>query len=95
MAKVFILSECLYYNIIQTFKIFRIIEKIMSNLSSEQKAREIIDKKLLDSGWLVQDNKKLNFNEGLGVRDYQTDSGPADYVLFIDRKPVGVIEAKK
>ncbi len=69
----------------------------MANLSPEQKAREVIDKKLLASGWLVQDNKKINFNEGLGiaVREYQTDSGPADYVLFIDRKTIGVIEAKK
>ena len=28
------------------------------------------------------------------MREYLTDVGPADYVLFIERKPVGVIEAK-
>lgn len=29
------------------------------------------------------------------MREYQTDAGPADYILFVDHKPVGVIEAKK
>src|SRR5206468_12055546 len=28
-------------------------------------------------------------------REYPTDTGPADYVLLIDRQPVGVIEAKR
>lgn len=32
---------------------------------------------------------------GVAVREYQTDVGPADYVLFVDKKPVGVIEAKR
>jgi type I restriction enzyme R subunit len=29
------------------------------------------------------------------VREYQTDVGPADYALFVDKKAVGVIEAKR
>jgi type I restriction enzyme, R subunit len=29
------------------------------------------------------------------VREYQTDIGPADNVLFVVSKPVGVIEAKR
>lgn len=29
------------------------------------------------------------------VLDYPTDTGPADYVLFVNRNAVGVIEAKK
>jgi type I restriction enzyme R subunit len=29
------------------------------------------------------------------VREYPTDTGPADYVLFVNRNAVGVIEAKK
>ncbi len=32
---------------------------------------------------------------GIAVREYQTDIGPADYVLFVDKKPVGIIEAKR
>lgn len=63
----------------------------------EQQARENIDKQLQQAGWIVQDYKAINPSSGLGiaVREYPTDSGSADYILFIDRKPVGVIEAKK
>jgi len=32
---------------------------------------------------------------GVAVTEYQTEIGPADYVLFVEGKPVGVIEAKK
>jgi type I restriction enzyme, R subunit len=41
--------------------------------------------------------KKLNLNAGLGVaiREYQTNVGPADYVLFVNQKTVGIIEAKR
>ena len=44
----------------------------------------------------MQDLKKIDFNagEGIAVREYPTDTGPADYILFIEREPVGVIEAK-
>lgn len=37
----------------------------------------------------------LSVSLGVAVREYQTDIGPADYVLFVDRKPVGIIEAKR
>ncbi len=52
---------------------------------------------LEDAGWVVQGKKDVNLaaNKGVAVREYQTDIGPADYVLFVDRKPVGVIEAKR
>jgi type I restriction enzyme R subunit len=41
--------------------------------------------------------KQLNLAAGMGVavREYPTDTGPADYVLFVNRNAVGVIEAKK
>ncbi len=65
-------------------------------MTPEALARQIIDRMLVDAGWIIQDVKTLNFSVGLGIaiREYPTDSGPADYLLFIDRKPVGVIEAK-
>lgn len=46
---------------------------------------------------MVVDKTTINWSlgPGLAVREYQTDVGPADYVLFVDRNPVGVIEAKK
>jgi type I restriction enzyme R subunit len=67
------------------------------NQNPEQKARETIDAQLRNAGWMVQHAKKIDLNYGLGqaVREYQTDVGPADYVLFVDKKPVGVIEAKR
>ena len=66
-------------------------------MTPESKARQIIDQKLADSGWIVQDMQELNLGAGPGVavREYPTDSGPPDYVLFVDREPVGVIEAKR
>lgn len=69
----------------------------MTNQNPEQIARDQIDKQLLASGWVVQDKKKVNLSAGPGVavREYQTDAGPADYVLFVDKKPVGIIEAKR
>jgi len=67
------------------------------NQNPEQSARDAIDAMLKASGWSIQDKKKLDLNDGSGqaVREYPTDSGPADYVLFVDRRPVGVIEAKR
>lgn len=63
----------------------------------EQKARRDIDAQLLASGWVVQDKKTIDFNAGPGIaiREYQTDIGPADYVLFVDKTACGVNEAKK
>ena len=56
-----------------------------------------IDRQLTQAGWLVQDYKSFNPSAGFGiaVREYPVESGKVDYLLFIDRKPIGVIEAKK
>src|ERR1041384_4086684 len=62
----------------------------------EEIARAHIDQLLAKADWEVQDFKKVNLGaaRGVAVREFPTDSGPADYLLFVDRKPVGVIEAK-
>lgn len=67
------------------------------NKTPEQIARDNIDRMLSDAGWTVVNKNEINWSlgPGLAVREYQTDAGPADYVLFVDRDPVGVIEAKK
>ncbi|WP_417588805.1 DEAD/DEAH box helicase family protein [Owenweeksia hongkongensis] len=67
------------------------------NQNPEQIARDKIDKQLMAAGWVVQSKSKVNLaaGKGVAVREYQTDVGPADYVLFIDRKPVGIVEAKR
>jgi len=66
-------------------------------VTPESKARQIIDQKLEAAGWVVQDMNQLNLGaaKGVAVREYATDSGPADYLLFVNREPLGVIEAKR
>lgn len=63
----------------------------------EQRARVRIDAMLVAAGWVVQDYKAVNLYAGPGVavRELVTSAGPADYVLFVNRQAVGVIEAKK
>jgi type I restriction enzyme R subunit len=65
-------------------------------MTPEEKARQTIDDLLDKAGWKVQDFKQLNLSASLGVavREYPLDSGETDYLLFVERKPVGVIEAK-
>ncbi len=67
------------------------------SLTPEQIARQEVDRKLKQAGWSVQNYKKIHFGAGRGiaVREYPTEAGPADYVLFVDKKPVGIIEAKR
>lgn len=66
-------------------------------MTPEEKARLVIDDKLLQSGWVIQDMKKLNLSAapGVAVREFPTSTGEVDYALFIDGKPVGVAEAKR
>ncbi len=68
----------------------------MVNQYPEQKARDQIDALLNQAGWAVQDKNKIDFSAstGIAIREYQTALGPADYVLFVDKHAVGVIEAK-
>ena len=63
----------------------------------EALAREKIDEQLMASGWIIQDYKALNLSAGKGIalREVPLKTGPCDYLLLVDRRPVGVIEAKK
>jgi len=60
-------------------------------MTPEAQARQVIDQKLEQAGWIIQDMKQLKLGAGPGVavREYPTDSGPADYVLFVGRNAVG------
>jgi type I restriction enzyme R subunit len=64
----------------------------------EQRARRAIDADLEDAGWLVQDAVDLDITAGRGVavREFPMKSGFgfADYLLYVDRKIVGAVEAK-
>jgi type I restriction enzyme R subunit len=72
----------------------------VNNQNPEQKARDNIDKMLETAGWVVQDKDKIDWSnhKGIAIREYSTDTGPADYVLFINidaaKFPIGIIEAK-
>ncbi|CAH1001448.1 hypothetical protein LEM8419_02351 [Neolewinella maritima] len=67
------------------------------NQTPEQVARDRIDRLLRQSGWVVQDKNAVDLyaNTGVAVREFQTQEGPADYVLFVQQTPMGVIEAKR
>ena len=62
----------------------------------EELARINIDKQLSACGWTIQDMSGLNRYAGLGVavREFPLATGEADYLLFVDGKAVGVVEAK-
>ena len=62
----------------------------------EQEARQLIDDKLRQAGWVIQDYNQLNPAAGVGVaiREFPFKRGFADYLLMVNRKAVGVIEAK-
>ena len=65
-------------------------------MTPEQKARETIDQRLAQSGWILQDMRQLNpvAGPGVAVREFPTSTGPVDYTLFVDGTPVGIVEAK-
>ncbi|MBK6887868.1 MAG: DEAD/DEAH box helicase family protein [Tetrasphaera sp.] len=67
-------------------------------LAAEQRARVLIDRQLADAGWSVQHKKSLNLiaHQGVAGREVvmKAGHGRVDYLLYVDRKVVGVIEAK-
>ncbi len=64
---------------------------------SEQRARQQIDQLLAAAGWVVQDRAAFDRSAALGVavREFPLPAGPCDYLLLVDGKAAGVIEAKR
>ena len=62
----------------------------------EQVARATIDQLLIEAGWIIQDREQINLRAGRGVavREFPLKTGYADYLLFVDRKAIGAVEAK-
>jgi type I restriction enzyme R subunit len=62
----------------------------------EEQARLRIDEMLEAAGWVVQDHRAINVDAGLGVavREFPVPGGEMDYVLFVDGKVIGLIEAE-
>lgn len=65
----------------------------------EQEARKAVDRLLEQAGWEVSDPREANIHaaRGVAIREFPLKSGHgfADYLLYVDGKAVGVIEAKK
>src|SRR5580693_6203120 len=65
-------------------------------ITPEDRARQNIDKLLLDAGWVVQDKRSTNLSAGRGVAvgefPLKSGHGEADYLLFVDAAPIGVVE---
>ena len=64
----------------------------------EDEARDKIDAQLAAAGWVVQDASAMNIGaaRGVAVREFVLSHGhgKADYLLYADRKALGVIDAK-
>jgi type I restriction enzyme R subunit len=64
----------------------------------EQRARREIDADLTAAGWIVQNREDLELTAGRGVavRNFtmRPGFGFADYLLYVDRKAAGAVEAK-
>ena len=62
----------------------------------EAKARKNIAAQLVACGWVIQDRAVMNLytGQGVAVREFPLETGFVDYLLFVDRKAVVVIEAK-
>ena len=65
----------------------------------EERARAEIDRLLAAAGWSVQSMNEANIHaaRGVALREFplKTGHGSADYLLYIDARAAGVIEAKK
>jgi type I restriction enzyme, R subunit len=68
----------------------------------EAATRDIIDRQLRDRGWDA-DSANLRYAKGtrpakgraMAIAEWPTDSGPADYALFIGTQLVATVEAKR
>ena len=65
----------------------------------EDKARKTIDDLLSKADWTIQDRDMANLSaaRGVAIREFPLKSGYgfADYLLYVDGAPAGVVEAKK
>ena len=70
----------------------------MINVTPEQEAHVNIDRLLEQAGWSVQNADSINLyaGNGVAVREFPLRSGhgKADYLLYVNQKAAGVVEAK-
>jgi len=64
-------------------------------VTPEEEARREIDRRLGQCGWIVQDYSQMNISAGpVATREFPLTTGHADYMLYVDGKAIGVVEAK-
>lgn len=65
-------------------------------MSEKETRNKLIDASLRSSGWTnIVDFEEVKRYDFAAVREYETDNGPADYVLFHNGRALAAIEAKK
>src|SRR5213082_3687276 len=65
--------------------------------SPEEFARQKVDKLLADCGWVLQNRRTINLSasRGIAIREaLLKDRDEVDYLLFVDGKAIGTVEAK-
>src|SRR5438034_9535854 len=65
--------------------------------SPEELAREKIDALLTQCGWVIQNRSTINLSasRGIAIREaLLKDRDEVDYLLFVDGKAIGTVEAK-
>src|SRR2546429_8136715 len=65
--------------------------------SPEELAREKIDKLLAECGWIIQNRSSINLSAARGVAIREAllkGRDEVDYLLFVDGKAIGTVEAK-
>jgi len=63
----------------------------------EELAREKIDELLVECGWTIQNRSTINLSAARGVALREAllkDRDEVDYLLFVDGKAIGTVEAK-
>jgi type I restriction enzyme R subunit len=67
-------------------------------MTPEEQARQKVDYLLSQAGWDVQNSSAVNLyaSRGIAVREFRLKPGhgQADYLLYVDGKAAGVVEAK-
>ncbi len=66
-------------------------------LTPEEKARVEIDRQLEACGWQVQSREGQNLfaQRGVAIAEFPLKTGYADYLLCVDGKAIGAVEAKR
>jgi type I restriction enzyme R subunit len=65
-------------------------------MSEHETRKRLVEKALFNAGWspIVDYEKGVVYESG-AVREYETENGPADYILFHDGVALAVVESKR